>query len=157
MAAPSLVGPTGLLGSTGATGPISQAFFYANIEGQTIASGAAVSMESLQYFGIDFNGTDTFIITGAGLYSLDVVLNFAVGTPAQSYFGVSINGGALVAPSSNANTVGQISVIRVNLQSVGETIRIVNGSPNSVTIAETTGVIGSAGHISLYRFADEAM
>lgn len=112
----------------------------------------------MQYYtnstsGVTFNGTDTFTITREGLYYLDVTLNI-VSTTANSTFGISINGGDIVAPSSNASTTGQISVIRVGNYSVNDTIRIVSKSPNSVDLKNGTSVLGSAGHLALFRFAD---
>ncbi|PFA55695.1 hypothetical protein CN402_25690, partial [Bacillus sp. AFS015896] len=151
---------------TGPTGPVLQPFVNGNIDSQTIAIGGAVVYPlptdtfHLAVTGITYNGTDTFTIIEPGLYFIDVTLNYAPNTPANSTFAVSINGDTNgVAPATNANTLGPISVIRVQNYSAGSTVRIINTSPNPVTLANGNGQSGgltlfTAGHIIFYRFAD---
>ncbi|PFI23089.1 hypothetical protein [Bacillus cereus] len=150
--------------SEGATGPVLQPFVNGNIDGQTIASGGAVVFPlpadtfHLRVTGITYNGTDTFTIIESGLYFIDVTLNYAPGTPVNSTFTVSINGAIGVSPATNADTVGPISVIRVGNYSAGDTVRIINDSPNPVIIANGNSTVGptlfTAGHITFFRFAD---
>ncbi|PGL86539.1 hypothetical protein CN931_06030, partial [Bacillus sp. AFS054943] len=128
-----LEGPTGVTGPTGPTGPVLQPFVNGNIDSQTIAIGGAVVYPlptdtfHLAVTGITYNGTDTFTIIEPGLYFIDVTLNYAPNTPANSTFAVSINGDTNgVAPATNANTLGPISVIRVQNYSAGSTVRIIN-------------------------------
>ncbi|MBD2794716.1 hypothetical protein ID857_21305 [Xenorhabdus sp. CUL] len=83
---------------------------------------------------------------------IHVVLNFAAGTPANSNFSVLLNG-SQVAQSANADTAGQISVIRAGIHSIGDTISIINTSANPVTIVDGTGS-PTSGHSVIFRFAD---
>ena len=149
-----LQGVPGPEGPTGPTGPNLEPLVNGNIEGQTIVSGGLVQLGTTTFSGITFNGTDTLTIIEAGLYMLNVVLNFATGTVANSGFRVLLNG-LPVAPIANADTVGQCTVIRVAMYSTGDTISIQNFAPNSVTIVDSISAgNGSAGHITFFRFAD---
>jgi hypothetical protein len=103
---------------------------------------------------ITFDGISTLTLSEGGIYVVAAALSFAAGTPALSYFGLSVSGGALIAPSTTADTIGQITVLRVANYAPGDTIQVINGSGNPVTLANATGVIGSAGHFTLYRIAD---
>jgi hypothetical protein len=119
--------------------------------------------------GILFNGTDTYTITQAGVYVLHCILNISAESLPDNTFVVLLNEGtgteAETAPSSNSGTSGQISVVRVGIYSVGDTISIRNHAPNrvpppgsdSVELVEADGILGSAGHFSLYRIADGAV
>ncbi|KAA0781356.1 hypothetical protein DN406_31145 [Bacillus sp. BB56-3] len=141
-----------------------QPFVNGNIDGQTIDSGNTIifplptDTSHLTFTGVSYNGTDTFIIINPGLYYINVTLNYASGTPINSTFSLSINGGIAAAPATNANISGPISVIRVQNYSAGSTVQIINESPNPVTIANgntQTGLTSfTAGHIIFYRFAD---
>ncbi|EXG85577.1 hypothetical protein K413DRAFT_2367 [Clostridium sp. ASBs410] len=109
--------------------------------------------------GIDFINSNTFVITRAGLYALVCSLNFAVGTPANTYFWVLLNNNPTegVAPVSNADTVGEITISRVNFYNVGDIVQIASGNiGTSTTLEESPGVTGSAGHLIFFRFADGA-
>lgn len=154
MCAPT--GPAGLAGDTGPIGLtlITQAYANANIPEQTVATNAAVTYGTNTTVGITFDRADTFTIITPGIYALSVALNFGAPTPANSYFGISINGSALVAPSTNANETGQISVFRVGTLAAGDTVQVVNGAIGTVTLAESPGVTGSAGHLMFFRIAD---
>ncbi|WP_036698248.1 collagen-like protein [Paenibacillus taiwanensis] len=150
----------GITGPTGPTGPILQPFANPNISPQTIAVGGLVQFQPpVGTNGITYNGAGTFTIVYPGLYFLECVLNYAPGTPARSEFAVLLNGTIIAAPSANADTVGQISVIRVNNYAAGATIAIVNNSQNAVTLQagiNSNGAVdnSSGGHFILFRFAD---
>lgn len=134
--------------------PILQAYANANIEAQVVAAGAAVTYGSNTTAGFTFNGSDTFTASRSGIYALTVVLNLAAGNQAGVSFGVSINGGDFVAPSTNAGTVGQLTVIRVANTAAGSAIRIVNTASVSATLANAPSIGGSAGHLMIFRIAD---
>ncbi|WP_242239995.1 hypothetical protein [Bacillus cereus group sp. BfR-BA-01309] len=175
---PLVVGPTGPTGPTGATGPtgstgatgptgtvsaILQPFANSSINTQTIASGGLVVLPTapgpnIQVVGITYNNVDTFTIVTPGLYYLSAQLNFNVGTAPNSNFAIAING-VPIAPASNANGAGMITISQVANYAAGTTISIFNNSPTSVTIengVNTTGAIQtfSAGSFALFRFAD---
>ena len=157
-------GPQGIQGITGPTGPqhIAQPFMNANILGvQNIGHGEAVtfpedSSSPAHYYGegIDYNGVDTFTITIAGLYSLTCVLSLDEGNQHGSTFYVELNGSSATAGTANMGTCGQIVLTRVGYFAAGTTLRIVNGSSHTITIANSSANVASSGHLALFKFAD---
>jgi hypothetical protein len=162
-------GNHGLDGQTGPTGPtgpsfIAQPFANANITGtQVIPDRGAVTFPLLsqisQYYlnGINYNGTDTFTITHAGIYSLTCALSLNADNVAGSTFLIEINGESTVAPAANLGTVGPIVLIRVGYYAAGTTLRIINGSGHTVTLSYACGLTSNTGHLSLFRFADDGI
>jgi len=127
---------------------------------QTIPQGGAVefppeSTTPTQYYanGIDYDDPDTFTILHAGLYSLTCVLSLDTTAPDNTFY-IQLNGVSSVAGTANLGTTGQIVLTRVGFFDEGTTIRIVNGSGHSVTLANATSNTSSTGHLSLFRFAD---
>ncbi|MCL2397441.1 MAG: hypothetical protein FWC93_05175 [Defluviitaleaceae bacterium] len=138
-----------------------QNFANSNIVGtQDVHSGDAVVFPPLSqtgdYYvnGIEYDGIDTFTITRAGLYSLTCVLSLDNGNPPDNTFYVELNGTSPVAGTANLGNDGQIVLTRVGNFAADTAIRIVNGSNHTVTISNATGNPNSAGHLSLFRFAD---
>jgi len=130
-----------------------------NIGPQTIpAKGFVENYGSMALVGIDFDGINTFTVLQPGLYHLQVTLNMATTNAPDSIFSVAINGSPVFfAPSSNADTGGQISIIRTQRYAAGAQIQIRNNSVSDVEIVN--GIPGelptsSAGHICFFRFAD---
>jgi len=129
---------------------------------QTIANRDAVTFppESLypaQYYnsGIDYDGTNTFTITTAGLYSLTCVLSLDTDAPDNTFY-IQVNN-VSVAGAANWGTTGEIVLTRVNYYAAGTTVRIINGSGHPVTLRNATANGSSTGHLSLFRFADDGV
>ncbi|WP_242319065.1 hypothetical protein [Bacillus cereus group sp. BfR-BA-01349] len=91
---------------------------------------------------------------------MNVTLNYTPATGRDTVFAVSLNTTEpIVAPASNAGTVGPISIIRVAMYTSGAAIQIRNRSTGQVSLKngnDPTGVelLNSAGHLVLYRIAD---
>ncbi|MBP1906491.1 hypothetical protein J2Z32_003153 [Paenibacillus turicensis] len=160
-------GEAGITGATGATGsvsPLLQPFADASIGAQTVdPQNFVTNFVSVVNNGISFDNVNTFTINNAGVYYLNVTLNFEGGAITESSFSLTIDGNtaAYVAPSTNSDNAGQISIIRVAFCPVGTTIQVINSSQFSVSFSEgltATGTIpGSAGHFCLFRLADNAL
>jgi len=165
-------GPMGPKGETGATGPqgppgvvtpILQPFINSNITGvQVIPPGNAVSFPAInltpqEYYaaGVLYDGVDTFTIMHPGLYSLTCVLSLAeTGGVVDNHFYIELNNVSSVAGSANMGASGQITLTRVGNFSKNTTIRIINGSAHTVTLAGSARNSSSTGHFSMFRFAD---
>jgi hypothetical protein len=131
---------------------------------QSIPSGGAVKFPAIsetpkEYLanGIEYDGTDTFTIKYAGLYSLTCILSLDVGNPADNTFYIELNKTTPVAGTANLDTTGQIVLTRVGYLEAGTTIRIVNGSGHTVKLCNSAANSSSTGHFSLFRFADDGI
>jgi hypothetical protein len=144
--------------------PLLQPYLNANIiDKQTIPINGAVTFPppseySQQYLtkGIDYNGLDTFTIITPGLYSLTCVLSLAADNPAENCFYIEINKNTRVAGTSNMNASGQLVLTRVGYFEAGTALRIINASNHAVTL-NYAGLPQCSGHLSLFRFADNAV
>ncbi|GAK11741.1 hypothetical protein JCM19039_1456 [Geomicrobium sp. JCM 19039] len=155
-----MLGATGATGVTGPTGPTaddSSPFFNSNVQAQTVAVGAPViNLIPRQFAGITYTpATGLFTIQVPGLYFFNVTLNTAAATAAGASFGLLING-TLAAAIGNADSGGIIDVHRSNFYTAGTTIQIVNSSPAAVSLVNGTGITGTAGHVSILRYAANA-
>lgn len=155
-------GNTGPAGPTGTVSPLLQPFVNANIGPQTIpASGFLAGYGSMANPGVTFDGVSTFTVIEAGLYFLHVTLNMAPGSIANAIFSVSVDSQiTLFAPAANANTIGPLSITRVQYYTAGSEVAIKNNSTGDVEIVNGVQGAGpstaSAGHLSFFRFADGA-
>jgi hypothetical protein len=141
-----------------------QPFVNSNIKGtQIIANKSAVTFPLLsetpnEYFasGIEYNGVDTFKILHSGLYYLSCVLSVDNDKP-DNVFYIELNKTAPVAAAANMGNKGEIVLVRVGYLEAGTTIRIINDSGHPVTLNHASTTNNSTGHLSLFRFADNAM
>ena len=157
------VGPAGPQGPPGIVNPILQPFINSNITGvQVISPGNSVSFPAInltpqEYYaaGVLYDGVDTFTIMYPGLYSLTCVLSLAeTGGMDDNHFYIELNNVSSVAGSANMGTSGQITLTRVGHFNTNTTIRIINGSAHTVTLAGSARNASSTGHFSMFRFAD---
>lgn len=154
------IGPVGPKGEPGETGPVLQPFVNSNIRlTQTIPTNGSVKFPdaadtaNLVIHGIEYNGSDTFTILKPGLYALVCALSLDNNNPSDNVFSIDVNG-VLLAPAANLGQTGPILLNRVNYYTAGSTVRIVNRANHTVVIKNATADFSSAGHLSLYRFAD---
>jgi hypothetical protein len=133
-------------------------------DAQSVTNKSAVRFPQMsetpsEYYanGIDYDGTDTFTIKYAGLYSLTCILSLDVGNPADNTFYIELNKTSPVAGTANLSSTGQIVLTRVGYLEAGTTIRIVNGSGHTVKLCNSAVNSSSTGHFSLFRFADDGI
>jgi hypothetical protein len=159
-------GPQGPPGSCeDCQGENQQAFVNSNIKGAlSVPDKGAVKFPALsetpgEYYasGIDYDGTDTFTIKYAGLYSLTCVLSLEADNPPDNTFYIELNKTSPVAGTANLWTSGQITLTRVGYFDAGTTIRIVNGSGHAVKLCNSAANGSSTGHFALFRFADDGV
>jgi hypothetical protein len=72
-------------------------------------------------------------------------------------FYIEVNKLSTVAGTANLSSAGQIVLTRVGYHAAGTQLRIVNGSAHAVKLVPASTSASSAGHMSLFRFADDAI
>ncbi|SEA64298.1 hypothetical protein SAMN03159332_2070, partial [Paenibacillus sp. 276b] len=149
-------GSTGVTGATGATPTFVDSYFNGNIQPQTIASGSNIlNITPNQFTALTYNAaTSVFTIQNAGLYNISVVLNLAAATLPGATIGLSLNNStAYLAAAVTTATSGQLVLVQVESFAVGDTIQFRNISGFPITIANSSVIANSAGHVTISRFS----